>query len=186
MSRLPLLLLVPVLALAGCGGKDDDGRDLSLAETVAREVREEMATENLDVGRGNGLPHAELTPEGEMLIDGKPVGLDPAQRELAIAYRGNVAAIAEAGAGIGMQGVELAKDSVGIAINGLLSGEGTAAVEEKTKEKAKEIEATAMALCERLPALYQSQQALAEAVPEFAPYAEMDESDIDDCHVNVN
>ena len=28
--------------------------------------------------------------------------------------------------------------------------------------------------------------ALAEAVPEFAPYAEMDESDIDDCHVNVN
>ena len=77
-------------------------------------------------------------------------------------------------------------DSIGIAINGLLSGEGTAAVEEKTKEKAKEIEATAMALCERLPALYQSQQALAEAVPEFAPYAEMDESDIDDCHVNVN
>lgn len=185
MSRLSLLLLVPVLALAGCGGKDD-GSDLSLAETVAREVREEMATENLDLGRGKGLPRAELTPEGEMLIDGKPVGLDPAQRELAIAYRGNVAAIAEAGVGIGMQSAELAKESLGIAINGLLSGEGTAAVEENTKEKAKEIEAVALTLCDRLPELYQSQQALAEAVPEFAPYADMDESDIDDCHVNVN
>ncbi|HEY9143571.1 MAG TPA: hypothetical protein VIM90_06010 [Arenimonas sp.] len=186
MSRLPLLLLVPVLALAGCGGKDDDSRELSLAETVAREVREEMARENLDVGRGKDLPPAELTPEGELLIDGKPVGLDPAQRELAIAYRDNVAAIAEAGAGIGMQGAELAKDSIGIAINGLLSGEGTAAVEENAKEKAKAIEAEAKSLCERLPALYQSQQALAEAVPEFAPYAEMDESDIDNCHVNAN
>lgn len=186
MSRLPLLLLVPVLALAGCGGKDDGGGDLSLAEKVAREVREEMASENLDLGRGKGLPRAELTPEGEMLIDGKPVGLDPAQRELAIAYRGNVAAIAEAGVGIGMQGAELAKESVGIAINGLLSGEGTAAVEENAKEKAKEIEAVALTLCDRLPELYQSQQALAEAVPEFAPYAEMDESDIDDCHVNAN
>ncbi|WP_339828446.1 hypothetical protein [uncultured Arenimonas sp.] len=186
MSRLSLFLLVPVLALAGCGGKDDGGGDLSLAEKVAREVREEMASENLDLGRGKGLPHAELTPEGEMLIDGKPVGLDPAQRELAIAYRGNVAAIAEAGVGIGMQGAELAKESVGIAINGLLSGEGTAAVEENAKEKAKEIEAVALTLCDRLPELYQSQQALAEAVPEFAPYADMDESDIDDCHVNVN
>ena len=48
------------------------------------------------------------------------------------------------------------------------------------------IEVAAMALCDRLPALYQSQQALAAAVPEFAPYADMDESDIDDCHVNAN
>ncbi|GAB2653861.1 hypothetical protein [Arenimonas aestuarii] len=185
MSRLPLLLFVPVLALAGCGG-NDDGSDLSLAETVAREVREEMARENLDLGRSDGLPRAELTPEGEMLIDGKPVGLDPAQRELALAYRGNVAAIAEAGAGIGMQSAELAKESIGIAINGLLSGEGTAAVEENAKKKAKEIETVAMALCDRLPALYESQQALAEAVPEFEPYADMDPSDIDDCQVNVN
>jgi hypothetical protein len=186
MSRLPLFLLVPVLALAGCGGKDDGGGELTLAEKVAREVREEMARENLDLGRGKGHPHAELTPDGEMLIDGKAVGLDPEQRELALAYRGHVAAIAEAGAGIGMQSAELAKESIGIAINGLLSGEGTAAVEKNAKEKAKEIESVAMSLCERLPALYESQQALAEAVPEFAPYAEMDPSDIDDCHVNVN
>ncbi|GGA76502.1 hypothetical protein GCM10011521_13430 [Arenimonas soli] len=186
MSRLLFLLLVPTLALAGCGGKDDAGRELSLSEKVTREVREEMARENLDVGGGKDLPHAELTPEGELLIDGKPVGLDPAQRELALAYRGNIAAIAEAGAGIGLQSAELAKDSIVLAFQGLASGEGTASVEEKTREKAKEIEATAKALCDRLPALYQSQQALAAAVPEYAPYADMDESDIDDCHVNVN
>ncbi len=186
MSRFLLLLLVPTLALAGCGGKDDDGRELSLSEKVTREVREEMARENLDLGGGKGLPQAELTPEGELLVDGKPVGLDPAQRELALAYRGNVAAVAEAGAGIGLQGVELAKDSIVLAFKGIASGQGPDAAEVQAKEKAKEIEAQAQALCDRLPALYQSQQDLAAAVPEFAPYADMDESDINDCHVNVN
>lgn len=187
MSRLPLLMLAPLLALAACGNASDDAATgTTLAEKVTREIREEMARENLDVGGGKGLPPAELTPEGELLIDGKAVGLDASQRELAIAYRADMAAIAEHGAAIGMEAAGLAKESIGIAIDGLLSGEGTGAVEAKTKEKAKDIEVAAMALCDRLPALYQSQQALAAAVPEFAPYAQMDKSDIDDCHVNAH
>lgn len=187
MSRLSLLLLAPLLALAACGANGDDaGSGATLAEKVGREIREEMANENLDLGRGDGLPRGELTPEGELLIGGDPVGLDASQRELAMAYRADVAAVAEHGARIGMEAADLAKQSVGIAIQGLFSGEGTAAVEKNAEEKAKEIEIAAMALCDQLPVLYQSQQALAAAVPEFAPYAKMDESDIDDCHVNVN
>lgn len=187
MSRLSLFLLAPLLALAACGANGDDtGSGATLADKVSLEVREEMAKENLDLGRSDGLPRAELTPEGELLIGGEPVGLDASQRELAMAYRADVAAIAEHGARIGIEAADLAKESVGIAIQGLFSGEGTAAVEENAKKKSKDIEVAAMALCDRLPALYQSQQALAAAVPEFAPYADMDESDIDDCHVNAN
>jgi len=187
MSRLSLLLLAPLLALAACGANGDDASTGgSLADKVTREIREEMANENLDLGRGDGQPRAEITPEGELIIDGKPVGLDASQRELAMAYRADVAAIAEHGARIGMEAADLAKGSVGIAIQGLFSGEGTDAVEKNVESKAKDIEVAAMALCDRLPALYQSQQALAAAVPEFAPYANMDESDIDDCHVNTH
>ncbi|KFL38094.1 hypothetical protein [Arenimonas donghaensis] len=187
MSRLSLLLLAPLLALAACGANGDDASTgSSLADKVTREIREEMATENLDLGRGDDLPRAELTPEGELIIGGEPVGLDPSQRELAIAYRADVAAIAEHGARLGLEAAGLAKESIGIAIQGLFTGEGTAAVEENAKKKSKEIEVAALALCDRLPALHQSQQALAAAVPEFAPYAKMDQSDIDDCHVNVD
>ncbi|HEX5693448.1 MAG TPA: hypothetical protein VFY00_02385 [Arenimonas sp.] len=188
MSRLSLLLLAPMmLALAACGAdRDDASPGTTLAEKVSHEVREEMARENLDLGRGNGLPRAELTPEGELLIAGEAVGLDASQRELAIAYREDMADVAERGAAVGIEAAGIAKDSIDLAISGLLSGEGTAAVEEQAKERAKEIESTAMALCESLPSLYASQQALAAAVPEFAPYAQMDESDIDDCQVNID
>ena len=188
MSRLLPFLLVPLLALAGCGGsRDADARDGTLAEKVAREVREEMATENLSVGGGDkDLPKAGITPEGVLVIDGQAVAMDAAQKALAIEYRGNVAAVAEAGASIGVEAAGLAKDSVVAAIEGVFNGEGEAGVEAKVKEKAKGIETAALALCDKLPALLASERALADAVPEFAPYADMDESDVDDCHVNVN
>lgn len=192
MSRLLPLLLVPLLALAGCGGSEDaDARDGTLAEKVVREVREEMATENLSVGGGNkDLPRAEITPEGVLLVDGRAVPMDEAQKALAIEYRRNMAAVAEAGASIGMEAAGLAKDSVVAAIEGVFSGESQetleAQVEAQVKQKAEGIEAAARSLCGHLPALLASERALADAVPEFAPYAEMDESDVDDCHVNVN
>lgn len=188
MSRLLTLLIVPMLALAGCGGsKDADARDGSLAEKVAREVREEMANENLSVSdKDKNLPRAEITPEGVLVIDGQPVAMDPSQKALAVAYRQNVAAVAEAGATIGVEAAGLAKDSVVAALEGVFNGEGTEGVEAKVKEKSKGIEAAALTLCAQLPALLASERALADAVPEFAPYADMDESDIDDCHVNIN
>ncbi|WP_101925466.1 MULTISPECIES: hypothetical protein [Luteimonas] len=43
------------------------------------------------------------------------------------------------------------------------------------------IEAEADKLCDRLPPLLASQQALAAALPAFQPYATMDATDVDDC-----
>jgi len=47
--------------------------------------------------------------------------------------------------------------------------------------EAGKIEAQAKQLCTLLPGMMAKQQALAAAVPEFKPYATMDQSDIDDC-----
>src|SRR5690606_11483807 len=57
----------------------------------------------------------------------------------------------------------------------------TEQMEKRVEAEAEKLEATAMQLCERLPGLLASQQALAAAVPEFAPYARMETSDIEDC-----
>src|SRR5690606_19315558 len=102
-------------------------------------------------------------------------------REKVLAYRGHIAAIAESGADIGMKSAGLAQEAVGSALKAAISGEDPATVEDGLKAKAGEIEASAKALCDRLPALYAAQQALVEAVPEFAPYAGMDEADVDEC-----
>ncbi|MCA1714873.1 MAG: hypothetical protein LC715_07125, partial [Gammaproteobacteria bacterium] len=43
------------------------------------------------------------------------------------------------------------------------------------------IEAAALRLCQRLPGLLATQQALAASLAAFRPYATMDQSDVDDC-----
>ena len=180
--RIPLLLLVPVLALAACtGGEGESG----LVARATQQIREEMATRNLSLGKGrNGEPRAELSPAGDLVIDGQPVPLDAAQRGKVLAYRGELAAVAEAGAAVGLQGAELAKDAVGSALAAVASGPTAEEVEREVNAKAAGIEASAKALCGRLPALYAAQQELVAAVPAFEPYAGMDEGDVADCRVN--
>ena len=181
-------LLVPLLLLCACSSPEpsaDAGRKSGAFDRIAREataeIREEMATENLDLGKGrNGEPRAALSPQGDLLIDGKPVPLDAAQRERVLAYRGELAGVAEAGAEVGLQAAQLATDALAESARNLMRGESPD-VESRVKARSEEIEASARKLCERLPRLYAAQDALVAAVPAFEPYAEMDRQDIDDC-----
>ncbi|WP_295363234.1 hypothetical protein [Arenimonas sp.] len=188
MNRLSLILIVPVLALAACtgGGEGEERRGpINTALDEARaEIREEFATKNMTLGRGaKGEPRAEISPQGDLLIGGEAVPLDAAQRELVLAYRTELVAVAETGANLGLDGASLATDAVGAALKAAARGEDPAKIEAEIQAKAAGMKASAKALCDRLPALHASQQALAEAVPAFAPYAGMDEQDVADCKI---
>lgn len=181
------LLLAALLATAACSGNDEapaaDGRDgfAGLADKAVTEIREEFATEDMDLGRGrNDEPMAKLSPQGDLIIGGEKVAMDDGQREIALAYRNALAQVAETGARIGLQGAALAGDALKLAAASALSGDGTT-VEEQLKGQTAELEAEAKALCGLLPDLYARQQRFAEAVPAFAPYANMDEADIEKC-----
>ncbi len=65
-----------------------------------------------------------------------------------------------------------------------LSGDA-ADVEARIEAEAESIRAAANTLCGQLPALYAAQQELAAALPEFAPYATMEQKDYTDCHDEV-
>lgn len=207
-----IALLTCLAFLAACGreqagdagsARDPDRQAQSALGGVVKratdEARKKLATENIRISDGlhinvNGTtlrrqdvrPKAEITPQGTLLIDGRAVEATPAQTALLLDYRSRIIAIAETGMDIGVQGADLAAKAMGEAVKGAFSGKSGADIERSIEAEAEGIQRAATQLCDRLPALLSSQRRLAAALPEFVPYATMDESDIDDCMENRN
>lgn len=187
LKSLPALALAAAL-LTACAPSDGDGTAKQAIDTAHAEMDKaikEMATENMSLSGADGTPKAEITPAGELLIDGKPVQLTDAQRAQLAKHRELLVAIASDGVAIGKEGVALAGKAVSEAFNGVLNGDSEA-FEKKIEAEAARIEQTAKSLCGRLPALMASEQALAKAVPAFQPYARMTQADVDDCMSDVD
>lgn len=151
------------------------------------EARQEIRQGNITISeREKDLPKAEITPQGDLLIAGRAVAVDPAQRALLLEYREHVVGVAESGMEIGMQGADLATKAIGEALKGVFSGKSEQEIEQSVEAEAGQIKASAAKLCNRLPAMMASQQKLAAALPEFKPYATMTQEDIDDCLDDAN
>lgn len=130
------------------------------------EARSEIRTGNISISaESHDLPKAEISPQGDLLLD----------------YRGHVVGVAESGMDIGLQGADLAAKAMGEAFKGMFTGKSEAEIEKSIESEADGIKVAAVQLCDRLPAMLASQRQLAAALPEFAPYATMSEDDIDDC-----
>ncbi|MFD0738060.1 hypothetical protein ACFQZQ_01985 [Lysobacter koreensis] len=181
-----------------------DAPRTALGRTVERalvEARQELATENISVsgdlhirtGRhgkherrparevdGMPLPDAEISPAGDLLVAGKPVPVDARQRALLLQYRGQLIDVIEVGMSLGVKGADLGMQAAGEAIKGIFSGD-TDNIEQRIEAQAHKIEAEALQLCGRLPAMLATQNELATALPAFAPYATMTQQDIEDC-----
>src|SRR3546814_4115867 len=70
--------------------------------------------------------------------------------------------------------------TAGKALRGVFSGNSDE-IEAEIEADAREFEAQARKICEHLSPMLETQQQLVETLPEFKPYATMDQSDIDDC-----
>ena len=177
-----------------------DAPETVLGKTVdvaMRKARHELETRNLDIGDGMKVAvnehgrqvrignssdgsKAQLTPKGDLLIDGKPVPVTPQQRAMLLDYRRQIIAVAETGMSIGVQGADLAGKAVLETFSGLMHGNADEAGK-RIDAAGKRIEAEAHQICAQLPPLLETQQRLAASLPEFKPYASMTREDIDDC-----
>lgn len=202
---LPLLLagLLPAAYAAPALAGNDGVLASELAEArkeVQRELakaRTELETGNLEVGRSlrfgsqdrrarNDLPRAEITPEGDFLIEGEAVAINADQRRQLLDYRSQVVQLALAGIELGEVSAQAALEVVDRNMFSLLVGAMTGSLERK-------IEKTVMAslqpglesLCRSLPALLDTQDRLAASLPEFRPYATLRAEDVDDCEEEV-
>jgi hypothetical protein len=208
MSALRNTLAIAVLGclplLAACDGQRDRnaapptaGQPTSalgnIVKSATDEARKKLQTENISISDGmhiqvnghsirrpEGKTKAEITPAGDLLIDGRPVTVDAQQRALLLQYRQHIIGIAGAGMDIGVQGADLGMKAASEAISGIFNGNADK-VEERIKPEAQKIEAAAEQLCNLLPPMLGTQQALAASLPQFRPYATMTEGDISDC-----
>lgn len=187
-------------------GDDAPAAESFIGRQVAKgiaEAQHKLETENVRVGnysrihvngrsygagRGvDGLPRAEITPEGEFLVGGEPVPATAAQTELLLEHRAQLIGVARAGMAIGAQGADIAGTALTGIGQALFGGEdGRAAFEARIEAEAEKIRHEAATLCALLPGLHASQQALAASMPEFAPYATMTREDIEECGKDID
>ena len=149
---------------------------------IASEATQKIAEQNLSLGNDNvTLPKAELTPEGDLLIAGNKVAVTAEQHALLVKHREILERVATEGVAVGLQGVDLAGKAISSAISGALSGD-SAGAKARIEADAGKIKTSARKLCDELPALLDSQQTLAAALPEFRPYASMTTDNVKNCH----
>lgn len=145
---------------------------------------DEMRKRNISISGRKGagdVARAQITPQGDLLIEGKAVPINAAQRAMLLDYRTQVEAIATQGMAIGKEGAALGMQAAAEALKGAFSGQSQAEIEQRVEAQTSGIKRSALALCERMPALLAAQQKLAAALPAFAPYATMTEHDIESC-----
>ncbi|WP_134709912.1 hypothetical protein [Stenotrophomonas maltophilia] len=183
------LLCLPLIACGGTSSTPDTTVGKSVADAtsgVGQTVKEAMDDARKDITQGNikisadKQPRAEITPDGRLLIAGKEVAANETQRRQLQEYRGHVVAIAMDGMDVGLAGAKLGASAAGEALKGIFSGDSEG-IEKRINAEAEKIEAQAKRICNRMPAMLASQQALAASLPAFKPYATMDQSDVDDC-----
>lgn len=178
----------------------DGGPQTILGKSVdkaMREARRELETGNLSLnhgvdvqvgehGRGfhiggdKGDADAAITPQGDFLVQDKPVDVTAAQRELLLAYRQDVIRVAEAGMAVGVKGADLAGKAILETLGSLMRGDSDQ-LDQRMEAEGHRLEAEAMKICDLLPGMLDTQQKLAASLPEFRPYAKMTQEDIDEC-----
>jgi len=161
----------------------DTGNVVSGAvQKALTQARKEIAEGNISVNNsGTNGKRVEISPKGDLIIDGQPVSVTPQQRTLLLEYRGHVIKVADAGMTIGMQGADLATQAVTQSLKSVFTGGSQDDIERNVKAQASKVENAALALCDALPGMMESQNRLAAAMPEFRQYANMTQADIDEC-----
>jgi hypothetical protein len=207
-SSLAFVLLLPLAAACSQSGSQPGNADNAVSankdadeptsSVIGAEIqkgmqkaKQELTTKNIDVNNvhvsdnhrhdDDSRPKAEITPQGDLLIAGKTVAATPSQQALLLDYRKQIVGIAEAGMDIGTQGADIGISAAKQAVWGALAGKSDKDIDAAIKPQTDKIEAAAAKLCLRMPDLLTAQQKLATAMPEFRPYATMQQKDIDDC-----
>ena len=143
---------------------------------------------NLDhdtvVIRVKGYDEAQVTPQGELLLGGRPQAVSPQARAALSRYNAAGRQFVDRSLQLGLDSAGFALHTAGEAFKGVLHGDtdGVGAAAEQGKRS---IEAKARDLCQSLRDWRSAQDAATAATPEFRPYAVIEPQDRADCQAEV-
>jgi Protein of unknown function (DUF2884). len=160
------------ILLAACGR--DSGTTIA-GDNGSIHLRDGMAVIHV-----NGQPDARVGGDGNLSIGGKPVTLSPDQRDLLKQYYVDVYKIRSEGIATGKAGAALAGQAVGSVMSGLAHGD-TDRIGKDIQAQAGKVTAQAAAICDSLEQLRTAQDAVAEQVAAFKPYATLDKDHVAKC-----
>ncbi len=199
---IALLLCLPLAAQAASQPESVNAeikREMANARTELRAemdaARAELDQENLSLGNSinigkkshtkssdHSLPDAQITPAGDLLIDGKAVAITAQQRQQLLRYRSQVLDVAKAGIEGGEKVAMAALKATDVSVFSLIVGGLTGSLERRVENLVKqEVVPMLTQICQRLPEVLASQQALAASVPQFQPYANLEQTDVESC-----
>ncbi len=161
---------------------------LTLAAAPASAVHFSFSTGNevdLDGDRvritpHDGVPMAEITPEGVLRIDGRTIAVEERERVLLVRYNVTLRTITQQAIDVGMAGASVGIKAATAALVALLTGGDEQQIKAKVEPQAEHLKARARSLCTQVKELKRVEDELAERLEAFRPYALIDKPD---CHI---
>lgn len=120
-----------------------------------------------------GRASAHVDRDGELSIDGKAIAVTPAQRLLLERYYWEARDLMNSGKAMGKHGITMAARGIGDAITSIFHHD-SATANRRMEAESQRMEQAADKLCTDIKALGTTQQAIAAAIPAFAPYGSHD------------
>lgn len=167
-------IVVPFLlggAIAACSsGSDNDSvfRYISVIDNTHIAVHAHSAADAI------------VTASGELSIAGKSVAVTPIQQDLLKRYFDGVISLRKDAIATGKAGVGTAEQAIGSVIAGIASGNADKIGTDVDAQAAK-VDAAAAMVCKDLAAIHITQDAIADQLPAFQPYAQIGARQVSDC-----
>lgn len=126
-------------------------------------------------------PKATIAQDGALRIGGETIAVDAEQRAHAVAYRGYLVSMAQAGIEMESRFGDAVVEKIDATIDGFFDSGTSKDTDAKRTFEKERIQHAARRICDALPGLFREQQALVAAIPQFERYANFTQTDVEAC-----
>ncbi|MDP3294569.1 MAG: hypothetical protein Q8M37_07495 [Nevskia sp.] len=186
MKRLPLLLVMTAVLLAGCSDDDHYHHPHPRSERHhAGDGAIGLEGDTVVIEAGGQTALARVGTDGSLRIGDTTIDTGPDAQAVLKAYDAAAVAMKTHAIALGRTGADFGLDTLKEAMHGLFDG-NMDEVGEQARAGARTLLVSVRELCTRMEAMHAAQQAAALAVPAFKPYAVLAADQVRECFEEID